>query len=63
MNIYTNEQQACLDMYAAQSLLTDFATVEGMEVRKKYEPLSEENRRKIFPAGALIDNKGLFELD
>ena len=64
-DIYTGEQQECLDMYSVQSQLsTEARAMNFNSASVKYAPLSEESRRKIFPAGAFDDKrKGAFELD
>ena len=64
-DIYTGEQQECLDMYSVQSQLsTEARAMNFNSASVKYAPLSEESRRKIFPAGAFDDKgEGAFELD
>ena len=64
-DIYTGEQQECLDMYSVQSQLSTEALAMNLtSAPVNYAPLSEESRRKIFPAGAFDDKgEGAFELD
>ena len=62
-NIYTDEQQSCLDMYTAETLASNGGFMMDLDGVEKYAPLSEESRRKIFPAGAFSKSTGSFELD
>ena len=62
-DIYTDEQQSCLDMYTAETLASNGGFMMDLDGVEKYAPLSEESRRKIFPAGAFSKSTGSFELD
>ena len=65
-DIYTDEQQSCLDTYTAETLASNGGFMMDLDGVEKYAPLSEESRRKICPAclaGAFSKSTGSFELD